>query len=221
MRISAAGHGQTTDLRVHLSRRVRRDATRAKVRAVRQELAAALDATAAYAGGLPMELASRRVRRQGATKAAKLLARQAILGRTGRRIDLDAILRERRPDGLPRWTIADPTGRGSEGQVLTDGTILIGGRWRKFAALEVGRRADRKGLLPSGCPPIPAEVRPLFGARKIRRRAAWVGLLYQPEEWTVVRPDPAVVVEWTDLPGEYYALAVWGGDSARIMEFVD
>lgn len=39
--------------------------------------------------------------------------------------------------------------------------------------------------------------------------------------WAQVRPDPALVVEWTDRPGEYYALAVWGHDGPRIVEFVD
>lgn len=72
----------------------------------------------------------------------------------------------------------------------------------------------------TGIPALPARVRELL-SRPALRQARMVGLLYQPAEWQQVRPDPALVVEWTDLPGEYYALAVWGGDRARIMEFVD
>ena len=50
-----------------------------------------------------------------------------------------------------------------------------------------------------------------------------IGVLYQPTAWTELQPnaDPALVVEWLDRPGEDFALAVWGHDGPRIMEFVD
>src|SRR5438067_1058324 len=67
----------------------------------------------------------------------------------------------------------------------------------------------------------PAQVRRILANPKTQKRANWVGALYQPESWTERNPDPAVVVEWKDLPGQYFALAVWGADYHRIMEFVD
>ena len=72
-----------------------------------------------------------------------------------------------------------------------------------------------------GFPALPAKIRRLLTDKKIRKRAALVGVLYQPEEWRQANPDPALIVEWKALPGQYFALAVWGPDYHRIMEFVD
>lgn len=78
-----------------------------------------------------------------------------------------------------------------------------------------------KVLIPSAIPPLPKKARTIAEQAHKDERVKWVGVLYQPSEWLERKPDPAIVVEYMDLPGEYYALAVWGGDRARIMEFVD
>jgi len=183
-------------------------------------------------GSTAAEQSSRTLAKQAlALRTAKFraLARATVLERCGRRIDLDALMQERRPDGLPRWAIVDPcvsltnaaNQRTSEGKRDDDGTVMLGGTWRQKPAWSYRVNGGRVAHLPAGgIPPLPEAARALVTDRTIRRRAAWVGLLYQPEEWVELRPDPAVVVEWKDRPGEYYCLCVWGGDRARIMEFV-
>lgn len=61
----------------------------------------------------------------------------------------------------------------------------------------------------------------LFMNRDFIDNAKWMGILYQPDSWIEINPDPALIVEWKVLPKEYYCLAVWGGDKAQIEEFID
>ena len=213
-----------------------------------------LEACQGYRNGLPAELASAKSRKSAAVAQARKAARQAILSRTGRRIDLVALLKQSRPDSRPVWSIADPMANlaSQNGGVDNDGDFCIArfvpelkrwvpatinasghytltrqfsferGRWQIGAYVKVGHKS--KNLTPGGIiPPIPAQVREIVTDSKIRRRARWVGLLFQPVAWTETPPDkdPAIVVEWTDRPGEYYCLALWGHDGPAIMEFVD
>jgi hypothetical protein len=178
--------------------------------------------------------------------------RAIYLGRVGRRIDLMSLLALSRPDGTPCWTVADPLDKGNgqyvhymrpEGMgagntsymssVLPGdivGQTVIVGTEKGETIFTPHCRGDRspgnlgRHVRPQGgLPPLPPAVRKLARDTKIRRRAKWIGVLYQPTAWEELRPnpDPALVVEWKDLPGEYYALAVWGHDGPRIMEFVD
>lgn len=208
----------------HLKRRIGRRTVSRTIADLRRDMAAARIAERRYDGGLPAELHSAARIRARRVADAKTKRRKALLSRVGRRIDLAAVLRQRQPDGTPRWTIVDPLksvgGNGAEGRFDTDGLLIIGGTWRTIAEL---KRADqpRKAFVPLGIPALPQRVRDLATDPKVRRRANWVGILYQPEEWQEVEPDPALVVEWKDAPGEYYALAVWGVDGPAIMEFVD
>ena len=149
--------------------------------------------------------------------------RKAWLSRLGRRIDLVALLNQQRPDGSPAWAVVDPRrpidwrngGRwvgGSVGSLMyVAGSGIDPYGLRSYSQLQV----------PSGMPPIPQRVRDMLADTKIASRAKWIGVLYQPESWREANPDPALVVEWADVRGEYYALAVWGGDRAAIMEWVD
>jgi hypothetical protein len=145
--------------------------------------------------------------------------RAAYLGRMGRRIDLLSMLSLLRQDGSPVWTVADPRYRvaADNGGYDSDGDL----RWPGRGSAYIRTQSPCKNRTPQGMPPLPARVRQLVTDPAIRRRANRVGVLYQPEEWMQVRPDPALVVEWRDRPGEYYALAVWGADLPKIMEWVD
>lgn len=193
-------------------------------RQARRELRSALRQSDLYLGGQPAELASRESLRRAALRAARLACRRAWTARQGRRIDLAALLNHRRADGTPVWTIGDPAvptaiaNNYPEGRRDIDGSLYIGRRWRTIPGVKPGGAS----MTPTGgVPPLPAVARRLLTDRRIRRRAVWVGLLYQPEGWAAPKPDPAVVVEWECRPGEYYALAVWGPDRPRIMEWVD
>lgn len=204
-----------------LAERTPKSTVESLVGEARARLRTEIEACAGYRGGLPMELRSAAQRKLAAVTEARRAARVAVLGGTGRRIDLAALLRRRNQEGQPIWTIADPvTATDREGTFDTDDTIAIGGTWRTIKDIRSPRDKDRKAFQPAGLPPLPPEARTILTDRKIRKRAAWVGVLYQPTEWREVRPDPAVVVEWRDRPGEYFALCVWGGDRAQIMEFV-
>ena len=179
-----------------------------------------------YGGGLRAEQDSRRQ----LVDEAKQEARGLILGRRGRRIHLELLLRQRREDGNPRWTLVDPTrpvcfvngGYDSDGDVRVGGTSIIqsktiGLRQKAFWHKQHGGNARYPD---GGFPALPGRVRRLASDPAIRKRAEWVAILYQPHEWRQVDPDPALVVKWKGVDG-YYALAVWGGDRARLMEFVD
>ena len=86
-----------------------------------------LEACQGYRNGLPAELASAKSRKSAAVAQARKAARQAILSRTGRRIDLVALLRQSRPDSRPVWSIADPMAdlASQNGGVDNDGDFCI------------------------------------------------------------------------------------------------
>lgn len=217
----SGGEPAANPLEAALAPRVEAATVTASVRQAREYLHAEIEAIQAYQGGLPLELVSAKQRKELAIKTARHEARRAVLSRRGRRIDLPALLRQRRTDGTPVWCVRDPLNTGAtEGQIYHDGTVLIGGCWRRLYPERDGNpKIDYRPV--GGIPPLPAEARVLATDKHVRKHAAWVALLYQPEEWQQVDPDPAIVVEWKDRPGEYYALCVWGGDGAAIMEFVD
>lgn len=209
-----------------LDRRVDRRTTARAVRDAERTLAAELAAIVPYEGGLPLEVQSASRRAKAARDAAELVLRRAWCRRRGRKIDLAALLNRRRADGFPAWAVVDPLQpMGSEysnGKFDTDGTIHVSG-WRTIPGItKITRNGQTLAYQPQGgIPPLPPAARKAVTDATVRKLAKWVGLLYQPEEWLEVRPDPAVVVEWADLPGEFYALCVWGHDRHRIMEFID
>lgn len=95
-------------------------------------------------------------------------------------------------------------------------------RWRRAAAprplAEVAHHLNR-AFGPAGLPPIPQKVREMIASPTITRRANRIGILFQPAAWIETNPDPALVVEWRDLPGQFYVLAVWGEDAPQIQEW--
>lgn len=214
------------DLLASLHRRV--DARKVKSE-VRDLARTAREIIARYRGGLPAEISSRNellsqlglrnLRGYSCRHCIRPAIRRAIMRRRGRRIELAGLLKQRRSNGLPAWAIVDPRFPISHanGSRCNDGSLYINSRRYRIADLP----GDGKEYIPDGMPVLPARVRALVQDKKILRRAKWIGVLYQPESWREVKPDPAVVAEWLDLPGEYYALAVWGGDRAKIMEWVD
>lgn len=199
---------KSTDLCDHLSKRPRRDVVASQVRQVLQRRRADRER---YAGGLKAERSANKI----LASCAKEEVRALILGRKGRRIDLVSVLRQRRQDGTPRWCLVDPTQEIGHwnGQYDSDGQLRISGHY----IAGVGH----KNVQPQGgFPALPPAVRELARDKKIRKRAEFVGVLYQPEEWREVDPDPALIVKWRGVPG-YFALAVWGGDMPQLMEFID
>lgn len=210
---------QQVSAALRLDKRVTEASVAKRVAAIRGQQNRMVEA---YAGGLPREQQSKAV----AGKAARLQAKRLMLSRKGRKINLAALLNMRREDGKPVWTVADPMHAADQpwkvdGRIFKKsgygGRIQIGGEDREI----VGLKEPPTELRPvGGIPPLPATARKLATDPKIRKRAAWVGLLYQPDEWLEVNPDPAIVVEWKDLPGEYYCLCCWGVDGPAIMEFV-
>jgi len=209
------------DLLGYTKPRTSRPQTRKLIRQSRAQLHAVLRHVQAYTGGLPAE-------RQSATRLTDLQvelsrkqARQAWCNRKGRKIDLPLLMGQRDKEGRPVWAIVDPVKEIGEynGKYDTDGSFSVGGRWQCFPNCKKPA-APVRSFVPNGIPALPQRARRILSDHKIRRRAKWIGVLYQPESWTEVRPDPAVVCEWSDLPGQYYALMVWGPDYHRIMEFV-
>lgn len=205
----------------HVKRRTSQRTVNASLQRLRQEMRQARADEHRYDGGLPAEQSSLYQLQQKRRRNAKAKRRALLISRVGRRIDLAALLNQRRRDELPRWAIVDPTRflGNKEGQFDSDGMHCIGGYWRTIRGAK--KLASGKSFLPVGMPALPPRIRELATDPNIRRRARWVGVLYQPEEWREVEPDPALVVEWKARPGEYYALAVWGHDGPAIMEFVD
>lgn len=201
-------------------------------RAIRRQAA---EVRSAYRDGLPAE-------RQSLTAVTAELRRdlrRAWLSEVGRPIDLEALIQQRQSDGTPVWAIVDPAlpiGIGNGGVMAFDfsGDRCLGcvvGRkqsWDSQVGAIVGRQANEfarcnrptNGWLPTAMPPLPPRVRELAMSPRIRARARMVGVLGEMEMVEVIRADPALVVEWRDRPGEYFALAVWGHDGPAIMEFV-
>jgi hypothetical protein len=166
--------------------------------------------------------------------------RQRVLlcSRWGRRIDLIALLKQCNEEGEFFWGLADPfrefglyngyafiqesgSNRGIRHISLADHP------WRE-ARIEHPLSIDVKGwghrCVVAATPPMPPRVREMALKPKLRKRARWIGLVFPLDHsWMVQKQvDPALVAEWKDRPGEYYALAVWGKkDRPRIMEFVD
>lgn len=174
-----------------------------------------------YAGGLQAERQSYN-RLRARTRSA---IRAAYLSRVGRRIDLIALLRQRDQERRPVWTVADPLRKIDRynGRIENDGDVCVGKAGSDgFVRLSSRRRIDGDSSFePAGMPALPPRVRELASDPKIRGRARWIGVLYQPEEWHEIDPDPALVVEWKDRPDEYFALAIWGDDRPEIEEFLD
>jgi hypothetical protein len=198
--------------------------TRKLLRDVRDEVVMLRDrrdeVTAAYAGGLPAE-----------TQSAEILVREidasirrAEMLRIGRPIDLVALMQQCRQDGKPLWGLVDPrqpVGR-DNGGIDTDGSLFVGGRNLCGGRYDKLRVKSRDRLVPTGgIPPSPHEARAILSHPTVVNNARTVGLLYQPDAWTEMKTDPAIVVEWQDLPGQWFALCIWGGDRASIMEFVN
>lgn len=216
-----------------LSPRITRGLAACDVRDLRR---AAQEIRARYRGGLKAEMDSRDTLlansglrsqlRQYSRSHKRPAIRRAILSRRGRKIDLAGLLNLSRADGAPVWAVVDPrkpidSSNGTQQQwSQKPSTLHVGG-----LKIEVpGLRRRKLDYTAVGLPPIPARVRELLTSPdyvKLRSRTVWMGVLYQPDEWTKKKPDPALVVEWIDNPGVYFALAVWGGDRAKIMEWVD
>lgn len=181
----------------------------------------------AYAGGLEAERQSwREIQSQGLARI-----RAAHLRGVGRPIDLIALLRQRNSHGMPIWAYADPARRLSSrnGGVMGSGNVAIAPATRENAEKEkdhvivTGRSFSEtpgRTFIPQGIPAIPARAREILQNGWIRQRAACIGILFQPQAWAEVDPDPAIVVEWRDLPGEHFCLAVWGDDRPAIEEFI-
>jgi len=193
-------------------------------RAVRKIMRENRSLRIAYAGGTPAELQSRKV----SYIAQRAKVRAAFLARLGRPIDIRSMLKCRNERNEPTWALVDPTKPvgSANGKHDTDGTIawpFLNGEvgevvWFRYMQPVPGRLP--RAFEPSGIPPIPGTVRRTLAKILKAKRTARVGILYQPETWEV-RPDPALVVEWKDRLGEFFALAVWGGDRAQIMEWVE
>lgn len=221
-----------TDLMQYLQPRVRLGAARGAVRHMRRELHSA---RRRYAGGTVAEAGSLRA----IVSSTRLECRREFLGRQGRRIDLLGLLGQKRRDGSPVWALVCPlhpicadNGGVKQTPTALEYRLPCGDKYTPITApyaltrrsnpVSVASESDETSLLraPSGIPALPRHVRRMLADPKILRRAARIAVLYQPESWQVRKPDPALVVEWIDRPGEWYALAVWGGDAPRIMEFV-
>jgi len=212
---------KSTRIEDHLGHRPQRSTVARQLSAIRSERAGILER---YHGGLPAEQKAR----------TRLLAetvdqtRRLILSRHGRRINLVALLRQKRRDGRPRWTVASPHKPVGASNGVYDGDGDLRVQWnvrlpsgRTFAGTHYIAGCGHTNVRPGdGFPALPPRVRELARDPKILERAAMLGVLYQPDEWRDVDPDPALVVKWRGVEG-YYALAVWGGDRAEIMEFVD
>lgn len=221
----------------------KRISSRVTSKRIREVQRANRDARKRYRGGTIAEIDSQRILHQ----QCRLEVRRTWLSRQGRKIDLISLLTQRREDGSPLWAIADPMMK-LGGEKRWSGTDTRNGmiecsssaqtatywvaakshqrsRWGSgydlAASITVPMHDVNHDYTADAIPALPARVRALFGDKKIRDRAKFVALLYQPSEWRLPKPDPAVVVEWWDRPGEYFALAVWGVDGPAIMEFVD
>ena len=170
----------------------------------------------AYAGGLPAE---QQTMKQLAA-ATTLELRQNHLRQIGRPIDLKVLLGQRDAKRRPIWTVADPLNAISayNGCVESDGDVLVQGKM-VTRRIKTGK-ATPCGFVPTGFPALPEKAREIIRNERLRQYAAWIGVLYQPDGWSE-KKDPAVIVEWTDLPGEYFCLAIWGGDRAQIEEFFE
>lgn len=157
----------------------------------------------------------------------------------GRKIDLEFLLRQMNKNRDPIWALVDPTkqlgryngrvvvgkrrmiyqiGRADEDRQWPNTSITITTNepwWANFY-----QTVDKQ---PTGFPVLPKRIRELVLDKSIRKDASFVAVLYKCSDWTtskVIPADPAIIMEWKSLPKEYYALAIWGGDRAEIMEFV-
>jgi|SRR5579875_1163961 len=170
--------------------------------------------------------------------------RALLCSRWGRRIDLIALLKQCNEKGEFFWGLADPFqsfGRNNGYSFIQDGGEKRGirhichwiyrGNLSSWGVITIEhplsvdlKEWDHTGHVVKATPPLPPRVRAIALDPKLRKRARWIGLVFPLDHtWMVQKQvDPALVAEWKDLPGEYYALAVWGKkDRPRIMEFVD
>lgn len=222
-----------------LDRRVQRRTVRNRIRPIATQLVAA---ERRYRGGTPAEQSSHAALRA----SLQHQLRATYFAGCGRRIHLDQLMAQTNGedyDRVPVWALVDPRQPIGEGNCSRSPTgrtgdivatypngggclsgVEVGGKHVFMfsapdnAAARQQNRYHRVSVV--GMPALPPPVREIIRDPRIKR-ASMVGVLYQPSEWQRVNPDPALVVEWADLPGEYYALAVWGVDGPRIMEFID
>jgi len=162
-------------------------------------------------------------------------------------IDLYGLMRMRRPDGFPRWALANPN---SELGLINGATIRRNGWWRTMepefhvltnstrghyvvvcpfeSKLTTGNRArfehGEKIYGPKGgFPVLPQRIRELISLPAVQK-CHTTAVLYQPTGWEELKhavpdPDPALLVKrYAD--SEFECLAVWGHDGPHIKEFV-
>jgi len=179
-----------------------------------------------YQGRYPVEELSRSL----TLARERTRVQRSYLRSVGRRLDLIGLLRQRKADKKPVWSLAslyDSVGR-DNGGVYHNMTVHHRQRTVYTVQDVNGYRRDIDvagidyygplSLIPDSPPAIPDEVRKLI-TPKVLRRARKIMILYKATGWH--RPaDPAIVVEWASRPGVYSALAVWGHDRHQIAEFV-
>lgn len=143
----------------------------------------------------------------------------------GRKIDLIKLLNLKNQNGDLRWMIADPRIELSQfngAYYPKRGTIES-----SFKEINIHPKQERNILdfrevihVAEGFPILPQRIRDMIKTVQETDNCSMITVLFQPKMWRKYKEDPALIVEYKDLPGEYYALAIWGGDRPEIEEFI-
>jgi hypothetical protein len=143
----------------------------------------------------------------------------------GRKIDLIKLLNLKNKNGDLRWMIADPRrelGQFNGAYYPKRGTIYSSYREIDIHPVSERNIFDFREVIhvAEGFPILPQRIRDMIKTLRDAGDCSMIAVLFQPKLWRKYKEDPALIVEYKDLPGEYYALAIWGGDRPEIEEFL-
>lgn len=155
------------------------------------------------------------------------------LGRS-QQIDLFGLLKMRTAKGLPVWSFVSPYYPLTDSFILGDGDYVIPENEYGYTSGPVALRCrtpingyeSGDKFIAKSFPILPDRVREMINNNDNRSKSKFMGVLYKQEDWAITKApeqprDPALIVQWRDVPG-YFCLAIWGrADRPQIQEFIN
>lgn len=148
-------------------------------------------------------------------------------------IDLFGLLKMRTAKGFPVWSFVSPYYSLTESYIMGSGDYVIRENFGYRSETVFLRTNTPINGFSSGdtfkaksFPILPDRVREMIKDPKNESKARFMGVLYKQEDWAITKApeqprDPALIVQWRDVPG-YFCLAIWGReDRPQIQEFIN
>lgn len=168
--------------------------------------------------------------------AAERRSQETLVWALGRsqQIDLFGLLKMRTAKGMPVWSFVSPYYALVDSYIFGNGDYTIPENDHGYGSIPIALRTrveidgygDNYKLTAKSFPILPDRVREMVNDKDNRSKSKFMGVLYKQEDWAITKApeqprDPALIVQWRDVPG-YFCLAIWGReDRPQIQEFTN